>query len=95
VIVALIRDDLLWLAIAIVLMSAVSAFFYLRVVAVMFFNDPVGEEKEFSSQTTPLLNISIGAMAVATIVMGVWSSDIVQLAGEWSSALDVVAQIHP
>ena len=95
VIVALIRDDLLWLAIAIVLMSAVSAFFYLRVVAVMFFNDPVQDDEAFSSQPTPLLNISIGAMAVASIVVGIWSSDIVRLAGEWSSALDVVAQAGP
>jgi NADH-quinone oxidoreductase subunit N len=95
VIVALIRDDLLWLAIAIVLMSAVSAFFYLRVVAVMFFNDPVQDDEAFSAQPTPLLNVSIGAMAVASIVVGVWSSDIVRLAGEWSSALDVVAQAGP
>ena len=95
VIVALIRSDLLWLALAIVLMSAVSAFFYLRVVAVMFFNEPQRAEGEFTARTTPLLNIGIGAMAVATIVMGVFSSDIVSLAGEWSTALDVVAQAAP
>ncbi|HYH10730.1 MAG TPA: NADH-quinone oxidoreductase subunit N, partial [Thermomicrobiales bacterium] len=95
VIVALINSDLLWLALAIVLMSAVSAFFYLRVVAVMFFNEPTLEGRAFSSQTTPLLNIGIGAMAVATIVMGVFSSDIIQLASEWSTALDVVAQTAP
>jgi NADH-quinone oxidoreductase subunit N len=95
VIVALIRADLLWLAIAIVLMSAVSAFFYLRVVAVMFFNDPIQDEEAFSARTTPLLNVGIAVMAVATIVLGVWSSDIVSLAGEWSSALDVVAQTTP
>ncbi len=95
VIVALIRDDLLWLAIAIVLMSAVSAFFYLRVVAVMFFNDPVQDEEAFTAPSTPMLNISIGVMAVAAIVLGIWSSDIVNLAGEWSSALDVVAQVTP
>jgi NADH-quinone oxidoreductase subunit N len=95
VIVALLRDDLLWLAIAIVLMSAVSAFFYLRVVAVMFFNDPIRDEEAFTAPATPMLNFSIGAMAIATIVMGVWSSDIVRLAGEWSSALDVVAQVRP
>jgi NADH-quinone oxidoreductase subunit N len=95
VIVALIRSDLLWLAIAIVLMSAVSAFFYLRVVAVMFFNDPVNEEKAFTAPTTPLLNVGIGAMAVATIVMGIWSTDIINLAAEWPSALEVLAQSTP
>ncbi len=95
VIVALLRSDLLWLALAIVLMSAVSAFFYLRVVAVMFFNDPIEREKPFTSQTTPLLNVGIGGMAVATIVLGVWSSGIIDLAAEWSSALDVLAQATP
>jgi NADH-quinone oxidoreductase subunit N len=95
VIVALIRSDLLWLALAIVLMSAVSAFFYLRVVAVMFFNEPQQDEAKFTARTTPMLNISIGAMAVATIVLGIFSSDIVRLASEWSTALDVVAQVRP
>jgi NADH-quinone oxidoreductase subunit N len=95
VIVALIRSELLWLALAIVLMSAVSAFFYLRVVAVMFFNDPIDETKEFSARTTPLLNVGIGAMALATIVMGVFSTGIFDLAAEWSSALDVLAQATP
>jgi NADH-quinone oxidoreductase subunit N len=95
VIVALIRSDLLWLALAIVLMSAVSAFFYLRVVAVMFFNEPQQDQAKFTARTTPMLNISIGAMAAATIVLGVFSSDIVRLAAEWSTALDVVAQVGP
>ena len=40
VILAAIDADLLWLAIAVVLLSAVSAFFYLRVVAVMYFSEP-------------------------------------------------------
>lgn len=95
VIVALINSDLLWLALAIVLMSAVSAFFYLRVVAVMFFDEPNEEGAAFSSRTTPLLNIGIGAMAAATIVLGFFSSDLFQLASEWSTALDIVAQAAP
>lgn len=95
VIVALINSDLLWLALAIVLMSAVSAFFYLRVVAVMFFDDPKEEGAEFSSRTTPMLNIGIGAMAAATILLGFFSSDLFRLAAEWSTALDVVAQAAP
>ncbi|MDQ4045593.1 MAG: NADH-quinone oxidoreductase subunit N [Chloroflexota bacterium] len=95
VIVALIRSDLLWLALAIVLMSAVSAFFYLRVVAVMFFNEPERDEAKFRAEPTGLLNVGIGGMAVATIVMGVFSSSIIELASEWSTALEVVAQTVP
>ena len=40
VILACIEGNLTWLAVAIVLASAISAFFYLRVVAVMYFSEP-------------------------------------------------------
>lgn len=95
VIVALINSDLLWLALAIVLTSAISAFYYLRVVAVMFFNDPVEEGEAFSARTTPLLNVGIGAMAIAVIIMGFFSGDIIGLASNWSNALNVVVQAAP
>jgi NADH-quinone oxidoreductase subunit N len=78
------------LAVAIVVLSAISAFFYLRVVAVMYFSEPV---HEFRKESTPLLNFGIGAMAVATIFLGFFSSDILALAERWSRALTVVAQI--
>ncbi len=41
VILAAIQNNLTWLAVIVVLMSAVSAFFYLRVVAAMYFNEPI------------------------------------------------------
>ena len=94
VIVALINSELLWLAIAIVVMSAVSAFFYLRVVAVMFFNDPERDEA-FAAQPTQVLNVGIAGMAIATILMGVFSTEIVNLAADWSDALVTVAQATP
>jgi len=92
VIVALIDSGLLWLALAIVLMSAVSAFFYLRVVAQMYFSDgtPAG-----SSRPTPLLNIGIAAMVVGVIALGLFSGPIVSLADEWSSALTLAATAAP
>jgi NADH-quinone oxidoreductase subunit N len=76
------------LAIAIVVLSAVSAYFYLRVVAVMYFNPP---EREPRPVSTPLLNVGIGAMVVATIVLGLFSGEIVDLAERWSGALTVAA----
>jgi len=75
------------LAIAVVVLSAVSAFFYLRVVAVMYFNEP---EREPVRASTPLLNIGIGAMVAATIVLGLFSG-VLDLAERWSGALTVVA----
>jgi NADH-quinone oxidoreductase subunit N len=95
VIVALLNSELLWLALAIVLMSAVSAYFYLRVVAVMFFSDPAESDAEFTSPPTQVLNWGIAGMVIATIVLGVFSTDIVNLAADWSDALMTVAQTTP
>ena len=81
----------LTLAIAIVVLSAVSAFYYLRVVAVMYFNEPERTPREVS---TPLLNVGIGAMAVATLALGVvFSGEFIELAQRWSRALTVAAQV--
>ena len=92
VIVALIDADLLWLALAIVLMSAVSAFFYLRVVAVMYFS-----EGEVSSRrtTTRLLDVGIAGMVIAVFLLGLFSGQIIDLADGWSDALTLTAQAAP
>ncbi|MEJ7900863.1 MAG: proton-conducting transporter membrane subunit, partial [Thermomicrobiales bacterium] len=92
VIVALIDADLLWLALAIVLMSAVSAFFYLRVVATMYFS----EGEEFKTHVkTPLLNIGIAAMVIAVFALGLFSTPIIDLADTWDGALTLAAQTTP
>lgn len=93
VIVALLNSDLLWLAIAIVVMSAISAFFYLRVVAAMYFSE--SSEPETNESRTRLLDVGILAMVVGVIVLGLFSGSIIDLAGEWSSALTLTAQLHP
>lgn len=92
VIVALINADLLWLALAIVIMSAISAFFYLRVVAVMYFQE--GPESR-RAMSTPLLNAGILVMVVGTIVLGLFSGTIINLANDWSDALTVIASAQP
>jgi NADH-quinone oxidoreductase subunit N len=92
IIVALIDSNLLWLALAIVLMSAVSAFFYLRVVAVMYFSD--GPESR-QTVATPMLNTGLAIMVVATIVLGLFSGPIIDLAEHWTDALTVVATTAP
>jgi NADH-quinone oxidoreductase subunit N len=78
------------LAVAVVVLSAVSAFFYLRVVAVMYFSDPIHEHR---TESTPLLNVGIGVMVLATLLLGFFSGEIIALADRWSRALTVVAQI--
>ena len=92
-IVAAIQTDQnvgLWLAIVIVLMSAISAFYYLRVVAVMYFNDPARTPRQAS---TPLLNLGIGIMAVASLIGGIFlGNQFYDLATRWYHALEIVTQ---
>lgn len=88
VIVSAIEADLLWLAIAIVIFSGVSAYFYLRVVAVMYFSSPDSDTKR-TLVPAPLLNFGIVVMVVANLLLGILSTDIVDLGNEWRSALTV------
>ncbi len=76
------------LSLAIVVMSAVSAFYYLRVVAAMYFSPAEGELRPAQ---TGLLNIGIGVMAIATLVGAIVSSgSVFELADRWYRALTVV-----
>ncbi|MDI3339901.1 MAG: NADH-quinone oxidoreductase subunit N [Sphaerobacter sp.] len=86
VILAAVQADLIWLAVAVVLMSAVSAFFYLRVVAVMYFNEPSGEWKV---QPTPLLGTGLALMALGTLMLGLLSGPVLDLAQKWVQAFGV------
>jgi len=77
------------LALAIVVLSAVSAFYYLRVVAAMYFDAPQGELRPAK---TGLLNVGIAAMAIISILGGiVLSGSVIDLAGRWYHALTVLA----
>jgi len=89
VILAAIEADLIWLAIVVVAASAISAYFYLRVVAVMYFNS---SEDKLRTVSTPLLNLGIGGMVVANIVLGIFSQRLIELADHWADALTVAAQ---
>jgi NADH-quinone oxidoreductase subunit N len=86
VILAAIEAGLVWLAIAVVLMSAVSAFFYLRVVVAMYFNDAAGE---WRPQSTPLLGAGLLIMAVGTVAFGFFSGPVLELAMEWVEAFAI------
>jgi len=83
VILALIEAGHLWLAIAIVIMSAVSAFFYLRVVAVMYFNEPAGA---WQPARTPLLGAGLAVMALGNLALGLFSGPVLDLAQRWALA---------
>jgi len=62
---AVIAADMYWLAIVGVLTSLISAFYYLRVVVIMYMKD--GEPKTLSE---PWLNLTWIAMAAITVILG-------------------------
>lgn len=90
VIVALLDSRLLWLAISIVIASAISAYFYLRVVGVMYF-----QEKETPAETNQvpsrLLNAGIFVMVVGVFILGIFSGDIINLANDWTNGWGTAA----
>lgn len=83
VILAAIDADMLWLAIVVVLASAISAYFYLRVVAVMYFNP---SDKQLRPVSTGLLNVGIGTLVVANLALGLFSERFVDLADKWQES---------
>ncbi|HQX62619.1 MAG TPA: NADH-quinone oxidoreductase subunit N [Thermomicrobiales bacterium] len=92
VIVATIEANMIWLAVSIVLASAVSAFFYLRVVAAMYFAP--APETEMRESRMPLMATGLAVMVVATILAGIFSSQILNLAQNWINAFSTTVAIR-
>lgn len=71
------------LVIVAVVASAISAFFYLRVIVLMFFSEPRADGPEVAVPSA-WTKAAIGVAAVATVVIGVWPQwlfDVVDQAG--------------
>ena len=60
-----------------------SAFFYLRVVAAMYFNEPL---RQWQARSTPLLGVGLGMMALATVGFGLFSNSVLDIAQKWVQA---------
>jgi NADH-quinone oxidoreductase subunit N len=86
VILAAIEAEMIWLAVAVVLASAVSAVFYLRVVVAMYFNDAEGE---WRPQATPMLGLGLLIMAIGTVAFGFFSGPVLDLAMNWVDAFQI------
>jgi NADH-quinone oxidoreductase subunit N len=67
---AVVWADLVWLAVIGVLMSAVSAYYYLRVIIVMFFKEPE-EDLTVEGPISGGMAAALGISAVATLVIGI------------------------
>jgi NADH-quinone oxidoreductase subunit N len=65
-----VRADLVWLAVIAVVLSAVSAYYYLRVVIVMFFKEPE-TEITLKSPISGGMAAGLGLSAAATLLIGI------------------------
>ena len=77
---AALDSNLVWLTVIGLLNSAVAAYYYLRVIVVMYFQEP-GEASDTSVAATMGIRIAIVASAVATVVLGIFPSWLLDFAG--------------
>ena len=90
VIVAAMEADMLWLALAIVIMSGLSAYYYLRVVFVMYFGTCRGSDRGRDDSAAQRRDHH---MVIANLALGLFSSGIVDLGNEWTSALTIASSV--
>jgi NADH-quinone oxidoreductase subunit N len=67
------------LVIIAVVLSVVAAFFYIRVIVLMFFSEPVGEGPTVTSPSV-LTSIVIGVGLAVTVFLGVYPGPVLDLA---------------
>ncbi|MEW6408964.1 MAG: NADH-quinone oxidoreductase subunit N [Nitrospirota bacterium] len=80
VFMAAIKAGYLWLVVAGVIFSAISAYFYLRVVMVMYMKEP---QAEFNLAASPALNVALLISVAAVIAFGIFPFSLIELA--WTS----------
>nr|MDT0665555.1 NADH-quinone oxidoreductase subunit N [Micromonospora sp. DSM 115978] len=59
--------------------SAIAAFFYVRVIVLMFFSDPLADGPVVVTKLT-LTTATVAVGAIATVVLGVWPQPLLDLA---------------
>ena len=68
---AAIDSQLFWLAVLGLLNSAVAAYYYLRIIVVMYFHEP-GQSADTATAPAPGISITMWASAVMIVVLGVY-----------------------
>jgi len=72
-----VQAGLVWLAVVGVLFSSISAYFYLRVIMVMYMSEPKGT---IELSTAPSLALALAISATSVIVIGVYPTDLLNYA---------------
>jgi NADH-quinone oxidoreductase subunit N len=76
---AAIDSKLYWLTVIGLLNSAVAAYYYLRVMVVMYFHEP-GEATATLPEVSPGIRLALYSSAVATLVLGIFPSIVLNYA---------------
>jgi len=77
---AAVKADLAWLAVVGVLFAAVSAYYYLRVVMVMYMREPEGAGVESRLVTSPVLAVALACAFAGVLVFGLYPNPLVSFA---------------
>ncbi len=72
-----VQAGMVWLAVVGVIFSAISAYFYLRVIMLMYMYDP---KEEFRPVQSPALALALAVAATAVIVIGVRPAEVLEFA---------------
>jgi NADH-quinone oxidoreductase subunit N len=76
---AAVEANLIWLAVIGVINSVISAYYYLRVIVVMYMVES-SEAEAGPSLVSPALQVGVGLASVAIVVVGLWPAPILNLA---------------
>lgn len=86
---AVIKGNYIWLAILAVINSAISAYYYMRVVVCMYLKEPLTDEPY---STSPALSTALAVSAVMTVLIGIWPEFFLKLATfSYSSVMAAVS----
>jgi len=80
---AALDSNLVWLTILGLLNSAVAAFYYLRILVVMYMREP-GQSTDNLAPMSGGINVAVWLSAVATLVFGIFPGPLLDLAGNWT-----------
>jgi NADH-quinone oxidoreductase subunit N len=78
---AALDSNLVWLTVLGLLNSAVAAYYYLRIIVVMYMHEP-GSASEGLQPPSPGIKTALLASAVATILLGIFPSLVLDFAGK-------------
>jgi len=84
---AAVKADLAWLAVVGVLFAAVSAYYYLRVVMVMYMREPETAGAESRLVTSPTLAVALACAFAGVLVFGLYPNPLVSFATQAVLAL--------